>query len=77
MEELPVHRPIAEHAERAHAGKRVGGDVEAGREIVVAIVRDRQNGDAARLSRFDGGEDIVTRKRDLLETGAAEGDKKA
>ena len=73
----PILHPVVEHAERAHAGKQVGGDVEAGREIVVVIVRDRQEGDAARLRRFDGGEDIVARKRDLLETGAAEGVKKA
>src|SRR5277367_6838401 len=38
VEKLPVLHPVVQHAERAHAGKQGGGDVEAGGEIVVVVV---------------------------------------
>ena len=73
----PSFDTVVEHAERPHAREQVGRDVEAGREIIVVIFGDRQEGDASCLRRLDGGENVVGRQRDLLIARAAEGVEKA
>ena len=64
---------VVENAEAAHVGEPVGRDFKARLEIVVVVVRNRQEGDAGLTRTLHGGEDVVGRQRDLLVTRAAEG----
>ena len=59
VQEFAILDAVVEHAQRAQRRQQIGGEIEAGREIVVVIVWDRQKRDAGRARRLDGGENIV------------------